>query len=205
MNISRGKVRSSLTAPFALAAMFCVSTIGGMAQSYQNTYPNDITLPNGYQYPCKLTALPADLTGIPDAEKQYINHVYTQILKALQAKTIMLAALNGNSGFAPAYSKYYSATSEARSKLLAEKVPAGLEAFRDQVIGAIDNQAHFFDKASKMRAIGKSYDEVMLLPEAHTASQMLQSAWAEMAKRYQNWTPIVKTSIYHHLCALDLF
>lgn len=175
------------------------------AQSYQNWYPRSITPPSGYQYPCALTALPDNLTGIPASDRQFVNHVYSMILKALQAKMVMLAALNGSSGFSTAYSTYYAQIAALRSKILAEPTPSGLENFRAEVVSAIDNQCSFFDKAQKMRQQGSSFQEVMQVPEGKTASQMLMAAWNEMAKRYPSWSPEVKDSIYHHLCALDLF
>jgi hypothetical protein len=181
------------------------TTYGVSAQSYQNWYPRDISPPSGQQYPCALTALPADLTGIPSGDRQFINHIYSLILKALQAKLVMLSALNGSSGFANAYSVYYATIAAQRAKIVAEPTPGGLESFKAQVVSAIDNQAMFFNKAQTMRQQGKSFQEVMQVPEGRTASQLLMAAWGEMAKRYPSWSPQVKDSIYHHLCALDLF
>lgn len=192
---------ASLVSVFLLS----VTASGALAQGYQNWYPRSITPPNGYQYPCALTALPDNLTGISAADRQFINHVYSQILKALQAKMVMLSALNGSGGFSTAYSTYYGQIAALRAKILAEPTPGGLETFKAQVISAIDNQCSFFDKAQKMRQQGKSFDEVMQVPEGKTASQMLMAAWNEMSKRYPSWSPEVKDSIYHHLCALDLF
>ncbi len=192
-----------------LMSLLAASQLGTIysahAQNYQNWYPRSITPPSGYQYPCALTALPDDLTGIPAADKQFINHVYSLILKALQAKMVMLSALNGSSGFYSAYQTYYAAIASTRAKILAEPTPGGLESFKAQVVSAIDNQAQFFNKAQTMRQQGKSFEEVMQVPEGKTASQMLMAAWGEMAKRYPSWSPAVKDSIYHHLCALDLF
>lgn len=200
----------SVDSVFCLASLvsivlLCATASGALAQGYQNWYPRSITPPNGYQYPCALTALPDNLTGIPAADKQFINHVYSQILKALQAKMVMLSALNGSGGFSTAYSTYYGQIAALRAKILAEPTPGGLETFKAQVVSAIDNQCSFFDKAQKMRQQGKPYDEVMQVPEGKTASQMLMAAWNEMSKRYPSWSPEVKDSIYHHLCALDLF
>ncbi len=188
----------------ALAAVLG-TTYGVSAQTYENWYPSNISPPSGYQYPCALTALPADLTGVPAGDKKFINHVYSLILKALQAKMVMLSALNGSSGFANAYSIYYAAIAAQRAKIVAEPTPSGLESFKAQVVSAIDNQAMFFNKAQKMRQQGTSFEDVMQVPEGKTASQMLMAAWGEMAKRYPSWSPQVKDSIYHHLCALDLF
>lgn len=203
------KKRSRDTRLYFLMSLLAASQLGAIygahAQNYQNWYPRSIAPPSGYQYPCALTALPDDLTGIPAADKQFINHVYSLILKALQAKMVMLSALNGSSGFYSAYQTYYAAIASTRAKILAEPTPGGLESFKAQVVSAIDNQAQFFNKAQTMRQQGKSFEEVMQVPEGKTASQMLMAAWGEMAKRYPSWSPAVKDSIYHHLCALDLF
>ncbi|HEY4597563.1 MAG TPA: hypothetical protein VIJ02_14285, partial [Thermoanaerobaculia bacterium] len=56
------------------------------APGADNWYPADITPPPGTHYPCALTALPPGLPGIPAAERELINHVYSMVLKAVQAK-----------------------------------------------------------------------------------------------------------------------
>ena len=194
----------SIANTLAWVSILC-TTYSAAAQNYQSWYPRDITPPSGYQYPCALTALPEDLTGIPATDRKFINHIYSLILKALQAKMVMLSALNGSGGFSSAYSAYYAAIAAQRAKIVAEPAPSGLEGFKAQVVGAIDNQAMFFSKAQQMRQQGKSFQEVMQVPEGRAASQMLMAAWGEMSKRYPSWSPQVKDSIYHHLCALDLF
>jgi hypothetical protein len=204
MTVKSNFVFSVVPKSIALISMLCFSS-GALAQNYQNWYPRSITPPSGYQYPCALTALPDNLTGIPASDRQFINHIYSLILKALQAKMVMLSALNGSSGFSAAYATYYSQIAAQRAKIMAEPTPSGLETFKAQVVSAIDNQCSFFDKAQKMRQQGRSFEEVMQVPEGRTASQMLMAAWNEMAKRYPSWSPEVKDSIYHHLCALDLF
>lgn len=194
------------TSSVSLAIGILLGTASGApAQTYQNWYPRSIIPPAGYQYPCALTALPDDLAGIPAGDKRFINHVYSSLLKALQAKMIMLSALQSSSGFSTAYSKYYSVIEVERARIVAEPTPSGLEQFKSQVLSAINNQALFFDKAQKRRQQGVPYEEIMQLPEGRIASQLLMAAWAEMSKRYPSWSPQVKDSIYHHLCALDLF
>lgn len=200
--------KESLRTSFSLLLAVCIfagTADGASAQAYQNWYPRDIRPPAGYQYPCALTALPDDLAGIPAGDKKFINHVYSSLLKALQAKMIMLSALQSSSGFSTAYAKYYAVIAAERARIMAEQTPGGLEQFRNQVVSAIDNQAVFFDKAQKLRQQGKSFEEIMQLPEGRTASQLLMGAWGEMSRRYPAWSPQVKDSIYHHLCALDLF
>jgi hypothetical protein len=87
----------------------------------------------------------------------------------------------------------------------AETPPAGLEEFRDDVVAAFEQQGAFFAKAAPLRRSGGSMDAVMALPEGQTASARLQSAWGRMVQRYPSWDEATKDSIYHHLCALDLF
>ncbi|HMY04484.1 MAG TPA: hypothetical protein PKA48_14060, partial [Candidatus Obscuribacter sp.] len=62
----------------------------GSGSTFVNWYPSSITLPQGMSYPCALTPLPTSLPGIPAGDRNYINHVYTMLLKCVQAKTIML-------------------------------------------------------------------------------------------------------------------
>jgi len=174
--------------------------------NYQNWYPRDITMPAGHSYPCALTAMPSSLDGIPAADKAFINHVYAMLLQCVQAKTIMVDTLRtDNSGFSQAYSTYYAKTTQARQKIMAEPLPAGLQGFRDGVINALDQQILFFGRASRARASGKSFQEVMTYSEGRNASNLLIAAWSAMTARYPGLSPAVSDSAYHHLCALDLF
>lgn len=185
---------------FATAA--CTSS-----RAYDNWYPASIDPAPGHQYPCALTALPLSLSGIPESDKQYINHTYSMILKCLQAKMIMLDTLNSNeqSSYSRAFKLYESESSAARQKLISEPCPSGLEPFRDDVAQAVEKQISFFKTATKMRESGESMRRVMAQPDGQAASGLLQSAWGKMAARYPGWSNEVKDSIYHHLCALDLF
>ncbi len=47
--------------------------------------------------------------------------------------------------------------------------------------------------------------EAYQVPEGRQASRHLFSAWARMQARYPSWSRETADSIYHHLCALDLF
>lgn len=129
------------------------------------------------------------------------------ILKCLQAKMIMLDTLNSRDkgSYSQAYSTYESESRAALKKLGAEPCPSGLESFRDDVTQAVEKQISFFKTAVKMRESGESMQQVMALPAGQEASRLLQSAWGKMAARYPSWSNEVKDSIYHHLCALDLF
>lgn len=173
--------------------------------TYQNWYPSSIALPAGLRYPCALTALPPNLRGIPKADKKYINHVYAMILKCVQAKTIMLSNLNRPKRARQAYSKYYYDTQAALKKIREEPTPRGLESFRNQVLKAIMLQMKFFDKASRKAQQGSSFNQLMAIPEGKQASTLLRAAWGKMAARYPRWDRATKDSIFHHLCALDLF
>lgn len=170
-------------------------------------YPASIAMPGGLNYPCALTALPRNTPGIPRDDSKYINHVYAMILKCVQAKTAMLAGLQSSSPTEGkrAYARYYFDTSQAAAKIRLEPTPNGLETFRNQVLQAINLQVAFFNKAKEQRQAGKSVQEIMSIPEGQQASGQLQAAWQQMAARYPTWSNETKDSIYHHLCALDLF
>lgn len=167
-------------------------------------YPQSIALPNGVAYHCDLTPLPRSLPGIPESDRRYINHTYSMILRCAQAKTIMISKMQPGSA-RTAYSRYYADTSQALDKIRREPTPKGLERFRNQVMNAIILQVKFFDKASKATEAGTSLNAVLQYPEGKQASALLVSAFGEMAQRYPSWGGDTKDSIYHHLCALDLF
>lgn len=175
------------------------------AEKYQSWYPASIALPAGLNYPCALTPLPRDLPGIPAADRAYIDHVYSMILKCVQAKTAMLANLNDPNKVKAAYSRYYYDTKAAMDKIRSEPTPKGLESFRNQVLKAIGLQVVFFDKATKQAQTRVPFQSIMTIPEGKQASSALIAAWGKMTARYPSWNKATKDSIYHHLCALDLF
>ena len=119
----------------ALLGLLLLAATGAAGQ---DTYPSDIAPPAGTQYPCALTALPRGLPGIPEPDRQYINRTYARILRATQAKLVLLKALDER-----------------------QDLDARL--------------AHFI------------------------------AAWSRMQARYPAWSAETRDSVYHHLCALDLF
>lgn len=191
----------------ALGPQWTCSTNTALSARAQtsNWYPNSIALPSGHAYPCALTALPANLEGVPPGDRTFINHVYAMLLQCVQAKVLMLDALREDDGFGAAYSRYYASTTQARQKIMAEPVPAALTPFRNGVVAAIDQQIQFFSKASQARQRGSSFGEIMNIPEGRQASNYLLQAWSVMQGQYPSLSAAVKDSTYHHLCALDLF
>lgn len=173
----------------------------------EDWYPADIAPPPGTQYPCALTALPRDLPGIPAGDRRFINHVYSMLLRATQAKLVLQKALGDGNGprLATAHADYRRITGDALAKIRAEPVPAGLERFREDVTAALDLQRSTFEQAVKARVGGGPAGEEYRLPEGRAASQRLIAAWAKMTQRYPAWSAEMRDSVYHHLCALDLF
>lgn len=169
-------------------------------------YPQSIALPANHRYPCTLNALPRDLTGIPQSEKIYIDHAFSLLLKMLQAKIVMFDTVSwDNQQYNSAYSSYYSKTVSARQKFLQLDTPKGLEGFRNDVVNGLDKQVVFFQKAAQMRLQGKSAQDIMSIPQGKLASSLYVSAWQKISSRYPNMSTSVKDSMYHHLCALDIF
>lgn len=173
----------------------------------EDWYPADIAPPPGTQYPCALTALPRDLPGIPAGDRRFINHVYSMLLRATQAKLVLQKALGDGNGprLATAHADYRRITGDALAKIRAEPVPAGLERFREDVTAALDLQRSTFEQAVKARVGGSPAGEEYRLPEGRAASERLIAAWATMTQRYPEWSAEMRDSVYHHLCALDLF
>jgi hypothetical protein len=171
----------------------------------EDVYPSDITPPAGTQYPCALKPLPRELPGIPEADRAYINRTYAILLRATQAKLVLLKALAEGRDLPLALARYQDATRPLALRLGAEPPPSGLAAFQQDVQQALDLQQAFFAEAVPVRAAGRPMADVYRISQGRQASARLMSAWGRMQARYPAWSPDTKDSIYHHLCALDLF
>ena len=186
----------------AAALLLLLAATSGAAQ---DAYPTDITPPPGTRYPCALTALPQGLPGIPEADRAYLNRTYARVLRATQAKLVLLKALEEGRAIGPALDRYRDATAELAARQNDDRSPAGLEPFQADVLAALALQQAFFAKAAALRQAGRGMDEVYSVGEGRQASARLIAAWSRMQARYPGWPPETRDSIYHHLCALDLF
>jgi hypothetical protein len=175
------------------------------ARAGDGDYPADITPPPGTRYPCALTALPRGLPGIPQADRGYVNRTYARILRATQAKLVALKALEEGRDVGAALERYDSRLAELVGGVRAERAPSGLASFQDDVAAALELQRLFFWRAGPVRLGGGSMQEVYAIPEGRQASLRLVAAWQKMQARYPAWAPATRDSVYHHLCALDLF
>jgi hypothetical protein len=127
--------------------------------------------------------------------------------RATQAKLVLQKALRDGNGprLAAAQADYRRLTGDALAKIRAEVVPSGLEKFRDDVISAIELQRTVFEQAIKARIGGAPAGEEYRIPESRAASQRLVAAWTKMMRHYPDLSAEMRDSVYHHLCALDLF
>lgn len=191
----------SLTAAFLAGLLIAAGQRGGE----DDWYPPDITPPEGTRYPCALTALPRGLPGIPEDDRRYINHAYALILKATHAKLVVLKAVQENADPEAALYRYEAEVRVLADRLRNEPVPRDLEPFRDDVLEALGLQQAFFRQAVQLRGAGRSMHDVYRIPDGRAASSRLVSAWGRMQRRYRSWSRETRESIYHHLCALDLF
>jgi hypothetical protein len=195
-----------LTLALLLSLGAAISAASPSGAGSDNWYPADVTPPAGTHYPCALTALPPGLPGIPAADRRFVNHVYSMVLRAVQAKLVLLAAMEKGQGLEPRLADYLRSTDEALRKIQGEPVPAGLSPFAADVTQAIELQRSFFRKAVIARGRDSSIEAIFRFPEAKGASSHLLGAWSKMTHRYHGaWTPETKDSLYHHLCALDFF
>jgi len=200
--------RRALAATALLTALLVgpASPVQGSPQSAaDDPYPSDITPPAGTQYPCALTPLPRALPRIPEGDRTYLNRAYTRILRATQAKLVLLKALEDGRDVPAALARYQDTTRRLAERLAAEPAPSGLAPFQEDVLQALALQEAFFAKAAPLRQSGRGMAEVYQIAEGRQASARLVSAWGRMQGRYPSWSPETKDSIYHHLCALDLF
>jgi hypothetical protein len=187
-----------------VAAAFLLLLAAGRG-SAQDAYPTDITPPPGTRYPCALTALPRGLPGIREADRAYVNRTYARILRATQAKLLVLKALEESRGIEAALDRYRDTTHGLAARQESDRVPGGLEPFQADVLAALELQQAFFSKAAARRQAGGGMGEVYAIAEGRQASARLIGAWSRMQSRYPGWPPETRDSIYHHLCALDLF
>jgi hypothetical protein len=201
--------QAAILAAGALAAALtvspCVAAPAPGQSVAEDVYPRDITPPAGTQYPCALKALPRALPGIPEADRAYINRAYAVVLRATQAKLVLLKALGEARDLRAALARYQEATQQLALRLGAEPPPAGLAAFQADVQQALALQQAFFAGAVPLREAGRAMAEVYQIPQGRQASARLISAWGRMQARYPAWSPETRDSIFHHLCALDLF
>jgi hypothetical protein len=133
--------------------------------------------------------------------------VYSMILRVTRAKLTLQKALAEGRGPAltAALAEYQRSTGDALAKIRGERAPAGLEELGADVTAAIELQRTAFEQAVRARTAGAPAGQEYKAPEARAASQKLMAAWMQMTRRYAAWTPEMRDSIYHHLCALDLF
>ncbi len=188
-----------------LAWMLFVVSLAGARAGTDDEYPADITPPPGTRYPCALTPLPHGLPGIPEVDRQYINRTYTVILRATQAKLVVLKAMEEGGSLQDPLSRYEITMRTLETRLRNETPPEGLRPFQDDVVAAFGLQRAFFTAAVPLRQQGASMSDVYRITEGRQASQRLLSAWGRMQSRYPAWSRETADSIYHHLCALDLF
>jgi hypothetical protein len=200
---SRALLGAALVAGLASAAAWSLRAEPPALE--EDVYPRDITPPPGTAYPCALTALPRALDGIPEADRAYINRTYAVILRATQAKLVLLKALDERHDLPVALARYQDATRPLALRLGSDSPPAGLAGFQQDVQQALALQQSFFAEAVPLREGGKTMAEVYQVPQGRQASARLLSAWGRMQSRYRAWSAETKDSIYHHLCALDLF
>lgn len=210
----------------ALVVIACVgcpgssseSSAGGPTPAFVSLYPAELTPPSGTAYPCELTPLPAGLPGIPPADRRYIDRVYTQIVAAIHAKLRLFRELRtaDPDAMTAALEVYRNETDAALRGVEHEAVPDGLEAFQEDVLAALRLQQAFFTKATgplrdaaSEALSGDGWDAawaaMFKVPEGRQASARLQAAWARMQQRYVSWPAETQDSVFHHLCALDLF
>jgi hypothetical protein len=193
------------TARTRWAVLACVAFCGAVHAQSEEGYPSDIAPPPGTRYPCALTALPRSLPGVSEGDRAYINRTYGRILRATQAKLVALQSLETNRDVDAALARYADATGRLAVALRTDTPPPGLRPFQEDVVEALVLQQSFFAQAAPLRASGAGMADVYRIAEGRRASARLISAWGRMQARYPAWPAETRDSIYHHLCALDLF
>lgn len=174
------------------------------------SYPKDVRPPRGTQYPCEFTAIPAGLPGITAEHAPWVEHACATIVKAIHAKLPLLEAMRtGEKRKVNGLHRTYQRTLREALRLLRDaEPPAPLVAFRDDVVAALDLQLQFFAEAvSRFHAQPHpaGYDSIWQVGQGREASQRLLGAWGKLQALYRGLPKETHDSLYHHLCALDLF
>ncbi|MCO5169671.1 MAG: DUF4034 domain-containing protein [Planctomycetes bacterium] len=191
---------------------------------FDDWYPDDVAPPDGQEYPCALTPLPRALEGIPPEERRFVNHLAAVALDATRSKLVFFRDQRWGAVPRSALDVLRADLGELHARLAAEEAPDGLAAVRDDVLAALDLLARFCARHAeamlpeRARIDGLPKDEATRrwralnarvfpsIPEGREASARLQAAWAKLSARYEGrWAPAVKDSLFHHLCALDLY
>lgn len=87
-------------------------------------------------------------------------------------------------------------------------VPESERGYINRVYGLVIRGIHaklLVLKAVEARGPGGSMDDVWRFAEGRQASGRLIAAWGRMQARYPQWSRETSDSVYHQLCALDLF
>lgn len=144
------------------------------AAAFEDRYPVDIAPPPGCAFPCAVTPLPKDLEGISPVHRAFVNHAYALLVQAIHLR---LEAWNGLGPPRPPaglLERYTKGTREIVAKLKAEPTPRSMEAFRDDVVAALELQTSFFDRGYEARASGQAWQQIVeSVPEARQASAKL--------------------------------
>ena len=171
---------------------------------FADWYPANTSPPAGTAYPCAFTPMPKTLDGIPPSHHRFLNHVCSLLVKAIHQRLLAHQALAAGNG--AGLETYLAATRELQKKIRDEEAPSSMRAFRDDLVAGLEGEMTAYGAAFAARRSGNEAIQALgAAPGGREASGRLISAWQKMEARYPKWTPDVKNSLYHHLCALDIF
>ena len=104
------------------------------------------------------------------------------------------------------YNKYDKKTVQIRQAILAQHSPnKAMTKFRTAVLEALELQMTFFKKVMKRTDIRIVSDRFNAVPEGKQASDKLKKAWKVTLAEYPELSKPMRDSLFHHLCALDVF
>ncbi len=195
-------------APLLLLALAACDPIAAENEApgriFADWYPDDTSPPRGTAYPCAFSPLPKSLEGIPPSHHEYVNHAAGLLVKCIHQRLIVHKGLA--EGSEPVLATYLEVMRTTRDLLARETPPASLRGFHDDLVAAIDLQVKSYPEAFAARQQGKEVaDALRAAPGFGQASARLHAAWTKLEQRYPGWSPAVKDSLYHHLCALDIY
>jgi hypothetical protein len=144
---------------------------------------------------------PLDLAGIPDAERDGLQLLLRALDEAVRLKIALWWACSAGEGDKAA--TLLERLDTLRSWLEHAPVPAGLDAYRRDLVEGLAAQRAFFDD---WRAKGKSYSPAGISshPQAQACSRAVHAAYEELLRRYPQASAHDRQVFYDRHCAFDL-
>ncbi|WP_372365989.1 peroxiredoxin family protein [Candidatus Uabimicrobium sp. HlEnr_7] len=168
-------------------------------QAFYDIYPRNTDAPQGTKYPCAFSPLPSHLKGVPQQHHTFVAKFFAQIVKAIHARLKIHETLyNRDLSRKKRLKEYQKQLKVIVQNLKRINAPdKKLQKIPEDIVSALlfQEKAYisFVETGTFSKAKGKA------------GSKILLKNWQQISKYYKKMNPDVKNSVYHHLCALDIY